>query len=317
MLKYCVSCGAPVHSGERCEACVEETGPETMHVQLCPTRHYKLSGSWQSYEYPDTVIEAIVEASPAEGDIVDVSHNVDRLRHQTGNTFDVSVDVESGGDTTSIPVTVDIRESPVRARQHPSQKAATVQLRDVDKDDFEDVDSLLRSLGEDSALIGVENADSGINVVFGRDAEAKTFQESVVKELGGTTKESRTLHTVDHMSSKRVYRSTYLVRLLPFDEDDVVSLEDTLYYVIGVGRHIRLRDLQYGDNTRRPAEELKDVKTLSKHKVSVVDTGEGVNVLHPETYQMVSAENPLSFSMVEGQTVTVVDADNRIVVVND
>jgi NMD protein affecting ribosome stability and mRNA decay len=291
--------------------------PDTVDVSICPTRHYKLQSSWQSYEYPHTVIDAIVEQSELQGEITRGSHNLDRLRHKTGNTFNVTIDVKNNGETTTLPVSVKVRESPARARQHPSQKAATVQIRNVDKADFEAIDSLLRSLDEDAALISVENADSGIDLVFGRDAEAKTLQDSVVQALGGTTKESRTLHTVDHMSSKRVYRSTYLVRLLPFQEDDVISHNDDFYLVISVGRSIRVKDLQTGKNTRLPAAELKEATVLSKSKVSVAETTQGDNVLHPETYQMEAAENPLGFDIVAGQTVTVVAADNRVVIVND
>ena len=317
MLKYCVSCGAPVHDGDRCEACIDKAEPEPLRISVCPTRHYRLESSWQSYEYPHQVIDAIVEHSDIDGEIINVSHNLDRLRHKTGNTFHITIDVDKAEETVSLPVQVDVSESPVRARQHPSQKAATVQIRNVEKEDFEAIDSLLRSLEEDAALISVENADSGINLVFGRDAEAKQFQDNVVKSLGGTTKESRTLHTVDHMSSKRVYRSTYLVRLLPFDHDDIINHDGDFYAVVGMGRSVRLKDLQSGDNTRLPAHELKDTTVLTKSKVSVAETTQEDNVLHPETYQMEPAENPLGFDIVAGQTVTVVAADNRVVIVND
>mgnify|MGYP002761411526 CR=1 FL=1 len=317
MLKYCVECGAPVHNNTLCEACQADKEADPVELKICPTRQYQFQGAWHEYEHPDDVIEYIVSDTMDRARPVQVSHNIDRLRHMTGSEKDIRVTVRVGDDTKVLPVTVKVRPSPERKKQHASKKAATVQIRGLQEDQFESLHRILSDLGETSTLINVSNMDGGVDLVFGDTSEARSVQQSVQRRLGGLTEETRSLHTVDSFTSKRVYRSTFLIRIPPYGENDVIRSEDGTYEVNRTGESLKLYDLDDSTHVNTGYESLMDAERLDRQKVSVAKVTDTVSVLHPETYQMVPSENPYAFDVVPGQTVTVVVSDSTVYIVND
>lgn len=316
MDKFCPQCGAPVSEGTFCDACSDDTPSfDPVSVDICPTRQYKLDAAWQPYESPDEVIDAVA-ASLGDVRVVSVSHNIDRLRHNTGATVDVSLVVEADGSTTEVPLMVRVRQSPARKKQQQSHKVATVQVRDVTERVRSHLHSVLGSVSPRSSLQAIDDVEHGIDLRYGDAGEAESMARRLCQELGGVWEGSRSLHTVDSESSKRVYRSTYVVRPVPFSDGDVIVADGHPYHVVGTGAPVRLCDLRTGEQTTRPAEELLDATVKEKHKVTVSATRPALRVLHPESYQAVDALNPYDYGLVPGQTVTVVVAD-RVIICND
>lgn len=314
MQKFCPQCGAPVSQGTFCDACSEHEKPEDQQITLCPTRRYQYNGSWTGYDEPHEIIDDIVSTAAKGSRVRHVSHNLDRLRHDVGTTHEVIIFIEEDGVDKEINVAVDVNESPARKRQHSSYKAATVQIRDMDDNAQAFLHDALRSLPGDSSLNRVEDAENGVDLGFGRTGEAKSFAQRLCDELGGAWTGTRTHHTVDSNTSKKVYRSTYAVRLVPFTSGDVIEYEGVPHFVRGVGRRIKLTDLTRNASFTVDAESLLSVQTYTKHKVTVSTTHPSLTVLHPETYQSVDAANPYGFAIEDGQTVTVVMNDTAIIV---
>lgn len=314
MERFCPSCGAPKHEKGLCEACADTDSDKEVGIKLCPTRRFMLDGSWRGYKEPGDVIEAVVNYVFDDATPLKASHNVDRLRHDVGTSENVTVDLH--GKDSSLIIHVDVTESPARKRQKKESKAATVQIRNTSKETRSYLHGVLEELRIDSSLISIAE-DPGIDLVFGDVSEARAFANKVRSDRGGIIRGSRTLHTVDDMSSERVYRSTFLVRLVPFSPDDVVDDGSDAHHVTDVGERCRVVDLATGSAQRVDAADLMSVDVLNKSKVTVSETGGDLHVLHPETYQSVPALNPYEFDATPGQTVTVVQHGGRVILVND
>ena len=317
MQKFCPNCGAPITNGTYCDACVEEEPYDEVRIKLCPSRQYQRGGTWTAYEHPDEIVEGIKADVAPSTRIERVSHNYDRLRHRIGESFDTAIFVMDEGVEHRVPVHVSVEESPARKRQKPSSKEATVQLRDVSEGDKEHVHEALRDLAGDASLIAIQDVPNGVDLVWGEKNEARRFAQSMREERGGVFKASRTLHTVDSMSSKRVYRSTYMVRFLGLEPGDVVVVDSTPHFVERVGERVHLRDLRGGDVVSREPDSLINADVLEKHKVTVSQVEPEIMVLHPETYQAVTTHNPFDYDVTSGQTVTVVSHGGAAFICND
>ena len=317
MQKFCPNCGAPITSGTYCDACTSLEPYDSVTIKLCPSRRYQLRGSWSSYERPDEVVEAVVDDVAPDTSIVEVSHNLDRLRHRMGESFDVRVVVDVEGVEHVIPLSVLVRPSPTWKRQQPSGKAAVVQLRDLDVVGHEGLHDALTSLPEDASLIAIEELSEGVDLTWGDAGDARSFGDMLAAQYGAEITVSRTLHTVDDMSSKRVYRTTFLVRFVSFESGDVISLDDEPWFVESVGNQVHLFGLRNGESRVERPGSLQNVETLEKHKATVGETQPELHVLHPTTYQEVMTWNAKEFDVTNGQTVTVVAFDDEVFICND
>jgi len=125
--------------------------------------------------------------------------------------------------------------------KHAEYFEAIIQLR-CEKYDISRLDEVLRFIhnrikARPQVFISkIKKLDTGVDIYFSSQSYARAIGKKLKKSFQGDLKITRTLHTMDRMTSKQIYRGTILFRLKPKEEepeeeqqteDDEVQDEDS------------------------------------------------------------------------------------------
>ncbi|MFA5887298.1 MAG: NMD3-related protein [Candidatus Nanoarchaeia archaeon] len=108
--------------------------------------------------------------------------------------------------------------------KHAEYFEAIIQLR-CEKDDLSRLDEVLRFIhnrikARPQVFISkMKKLDTGVDIYMSSQSYARAIGKKLKKSFKGDLKITRTLHTMDRMTSKQVYRGTILFRLKPKEEE--------------------------------------------------------------------------------------------------
>lgn len=182
----------------------------------------------------------------------------------------------------------------VRARDREVSEAEVETALDV-------AEELLRSAqgggGETTFVSRLEEVDGGVDLYLGDSALARELANRVKDRFGADISDSASL--VGERDGHEIYRVTYLVRLPPFRERDVLRYDDRLFYLDSLGTRAELRALDTGERKRVPTKQLADedvervarAEDLREALVTMVGDNE-VQVLDPDTMETLTLKRP-------------------------
>ena len=111
------------------------------------------------------------------------------------------------------------------------------------------------------------------------------------KEFGGILKISPQLFSKSHLTSKDLYRVNVSFRLLDVKKGEVIKIDEKVVKITSIDKKIRGIDLL---TAKKKNFDLKErYKKLETAETVVVKTKPKLEVLHPETYQSTTLENPV------------------------
>lgn len=175
-----------------------------------------------------------------------------------------------------------------------------VQLRNRANPNFEEAADFIRSeVSKQDGVFITNEADlaDGIDFYLTSQKFITPLGKHIHNKFGGTLTLSSSLHTIDTMSSKELYRVDGLIRLPEFNKGDIMKINNKLLYITViapkkiVGLNILENNKQYTENhTNKPYEIV--AKASDAKEVHVAKRKPHLEVLNPEDYQTVKIENP-------------------------
>lgn len=100
---------------------------------------------------------------------------------------------------------------------HKDYYEAIIQLRPVTRELMKFIENRLKER-ENVFVSKIEEHKHGVDIYISSQKYAQTIGRGLKKSFQGELKLSRTLHTQDKMSGKKVYRLTVLFRLKPKED---------------------------------------------------------------------------------------------------
>ena len=191
---------------------------------------------------------------------------------------------------------------------------AVFQLRNPDDDVVRFIDEIMRSR-EKVFISRVSKRPNGADLYLSSNSFALSLGKKLHERFGGVLKISRRIHGRSRKTGKTQYRVTVFFECFGFKVGDAVRSGSRVIKITHCGKTISGIDLQSGK--RADIDLRKDKPELLKpNKVLVIKTTPVLEVLHPETYQASSVENPkVNPKAIASKFVNVVVADEKLFLV--
>lgn len=176
--------------------------------------------------------------------------------------------------------------------------------------------------GETTFVSRLEKVDGGVDLYLGDSAMARELANRLKDRFGGEVSDSASL--VGERDGHEVYRVTYLVRLPPFRERDVLRYRGRLYFVDSVRTRAELRALDTGEQKKVPTKKVWDdgvervarADDLRDALVTMVGENE-VQLLDPDTMKTLSLKRPRYLDpQDQGDETPVLRLDGKVTLVN-
>lgn len=175
--------------------------------------------------------------------------------------------------------------------RNPSQECIDFIVRQVDKTDK-------------IHIAKVVEHKNGIDVYLSKNSFLASLAKKIQKTYGGIVKTSATLHSRSRETSKDLYRVTAYIELPQYKIGDYVQFEDKILKVSSSEKLVRGKLVH--DNKPITIKYSSDIIILPKKKTVVSKTHPTLEVLHPENYQSIRAENKSKKEVKAGHNVTVI-----------
>ncbi|MBN1386580.1 hypothetical protein JW968_06445 [Candidatus Woesearchaeota archaeon] len=291
-MAFCPKCGKKDIKGVFCKDCTnDEIGYKQISVKQCPECnkiHHK--GLWRKQALEHHVAEKLRK-----------QFNYRTLRiSETKDGIELVVD-----DKYFLPAGYVNEICPECSRLKSRYFEAILQLRNESIEALDFVRTFLKKSGK--ANISKEvRVRNGYDFYITSNNAAKGLAKALNANFGGFLKENYHLHTRDRQTSKDVYRSHILFRMLSFRKGDVIIVGRNPVLVRSTGEKITGFDLKRSKNV---SFEPKDYEMLDIIKTSVTKVKPVIEILDPESYDSVPTEN--SGDVRAGEKVKAVKHDGK------
>jgi len=320
----CVDCGkeTTIFREGSCLRCYLQRhqfaqGPSVFYIPYCThCNAFKYKSNWKNDSFEDILKRYIKQfftisnelkkktISIACGDIVE---NVDCTI-----TIQGFIDDELVSESHDISVKLKKNVCDMCSKQFGGYHEAIIQIRPGNKklsnkklQDIEAfVDHTLLSMQEQGnrklflADYGMEHG--GFDFLISDKQAAYAIVKKVQDQFGGTITVSS--KNVGMKDGKQLYRYTYLLRLSPFEMNDVIKLKEEYFIISKIHRNlIHLINLLSGVESTVEATELDGInvignKDLQKEMILVSQDADEIQVMDKDTYHMRIVRNPSKLS---------------------
>ena len=314
--KFCPKCGKGIASGTFCMECAGTAFMyKPVRIKICPSGKYFFKGKWTHYDDLRKVSEKLVkEAVRGKAHLVEGLESFPDLVGGIGSDQKVDIIVESGGQEFKIPVQVDIELSPGVRKFGGSYFEGVLQLRNATKESKDYVKRYIaRNSSRDVFVNKVVETENSADYYFVHKRNMMPLALKLMRNFGGYIDANPKLFSYDHTTSRDLYRLNLLVVFANFTIGDVVVFNEMPLYILGLGKIINSLNLSTGNRFTFSFEHRNQdsFKVLERKKTTVSLVKPSLEVIHPTTYQSVSALNPLGISVSQGKKVTIVEHEQK------
>ncbi len=198
-----------------------------------------------------------------------------------------------------------------------------IQIRGNDEEKIAEVaDEILRMFEKTSYYISkIEPVRGGVDMYSTNNRMSQRAGKFLYKKYGGEYKESKKLFSLNKQTSKEIFRVNILFRIPEFFKGDIITLKENVLKIVKYSKD-SLKAINLGNNSNdngnknknvsfKVSEEIKNsIKIHSKKYTAKIALKKPVvQILHPETYQMIEVVNPPKNSEI--------GAEIKIVIVDD
>jgi NMD protein affecting ribosome stability and mRNA decay len=297
----CVICGKDAVKTGLCPDCYSEANPlfsliDKLELKECKCGVFFLRNKWKKYTRAEAVEMYILDNLKVNSDY----HKIEvRIRLVRTNQPQVIVKVMGVlGDKKfeqeiKKPIKFDIKQCPGCASQTSNAYQAILQVR-VHKDRLHDImEFIVKDLSKrERVRITKEDVHRhGIDLFFNDSLYTKSLSTRLRNHFGGEVKISESLYSVDHQTSKEIYRINVLFRAFPYEKGSVIVLDGKPLQLNSFSKEVKGEVLTTGQRLSFKYEKNMRIEVLETKKAMICQSYPEVKVLHPETYQPVKVEN--------------------------
>lgn len=319
---YCVDCGKekPIFREGSCLECYVKNhefikGPEIFHIPVCSyCDAYKYKNTWKKESFEKIVGRYVKNAFSFNPELQNVHINIEC--HDKEDTIFCKVDFtgEIDDETVSEEHYIEVRLKPnvcdVCSKQFGGYHEAILQIRpeqkklSIEKKDTIQrfVISLIQQMQEKGNrhvfLTDMGKKHGGLNFFISEKQAAYAIIKKIQEEFGGDIHVSS--KNVGMKDGKQVYRYTYLVRLLPFEKEDVFKLNDEYFFVLNArGSQLHVINLKDHSDMFATASDLRNAifidtaENLSFTPIIINETESEFQLMHPKSYEIFFIKKPI------------------------
>ena len=212
----------------------------------------------------------------------------------------------------------------VKKQFHDLYFEGIIQLRGDDEEKLSNtVEEILKIYEKSSfGVQRIETVRGGVDLYSTNNRMSQRVGTFLYKKYGGEYKESKKLFSLNKQTSKEIFRASILYRLPEFFKDDIITLKDKVLKVVKYSKDtikaIDLDKVNKSENVSfKVTEEIKNHIEIQKNKfeVEIELKKPFVQILHPETFQMIRVINPPKNSNI-GDKINVVVINDKAYVID-
>ncbi|MBT3407633.1 hypothetical protein HN415_03020, partial [Candidatus Woesearchaeota archaeon] len=171
-----------------------------------------------------------------------------------------------------------------------------LQIRNTKNNLFDNViDTIYNAVDSTNGVFitKIDEIKDGVDIYLGSNKFLRAIGKTLHEKYGGDIKISKKLFSVDHKTSKEIYRGTVLIRLPNFSVRDVILIKNKYLHVKKISpKSISGFDIVLNKKTKIQYNDPEKIFKKNKIKsVMVLKTHPQIEVLHSKTYQSVIVEN--------------------------
>jgi len=205
-----------------------------------------------------------------------------------------------------IPIYVEVTYSPVVGKFGSSYFEGILQLRNATQEIKDYITKYFdKNAGRNVFVNNVVEKDNSVDYFFVTKRHILPLANKLIRNFGGYYDPNEQLFSRNHLTSKDLFRLNVLVLVAPFKAKDVVLIDEQPILISRLGKIITGFNLKKGKKyTFSYDEKTKDkVKVMKKYKTTVSKIMPDLEILEPETYQPVSANNPKELDLKLGEKI--------------
>ena len=200
----------------------------------------------------------------------------------------------------------------------------TIQLRGNDEEKLSNIVEEILKIYEKSSfdIQRIENVRGGVDLYSTNNRMSQRVGTFLYKKYGGEYKESKKLFSLNKQTSKEIFRVSILYRIPEFFKDDIITLNDKVLKVVKYSKDtikaLNLDKINKSENVSfKVTEEIKNNIEIQKNKfeVEIELKKPFVQILDPETFQMIRVVNPPKNSEI-GDKINVVIVNEKAYVID-
>lgn len=184
-----------------------------------------------------------------------------------------------------IPVITEKKECDICSKLASDGFSATLQVRSLFDKNIDKIISFLKKeiKKEKDEVVEIDEKKEGVNFKFFSKSFAYNLLRRLKKRFYGYMETTRTLHTFDHQSSKKVFRSMFLYTYVGLKKDEYFIFNNTLY---------RIKDerkmIAYSKTHKKKffLDELKRAKLPQKRNVMIINKSQAIDMETSEHYNL-------------------------------
>lgn len=318
---FCVDCGEekPIFREGSCFECYVKNhqftkGPSIFHLMQCKScGAFRYKTHWKAEEFETIVKQNIKNEFVISPELKNVEITLDCNKEEDAIfckiTFSGVLDEKTVSEDHFVEIRLKYNVCDVCSKKFGGYHEAIIQIRPGQRklsrekrDEMQTfVEDLIRSMQEQGNRklfltdMGVEHG--GLTFFISDKQAAYSIIKKVQDLFGGDIQVST--KNVGMKDGKQLYRYTYLLRLLPFQQGDVFKLNDEYFIVVHVGGiQLHVVNLMINLDLFLKANEVEQgifiatAEDLSIKPVLVNETKHELQLMHPKTYTIFTVKKP-------------------------
>jgi NMD protein affecting ribosome stability and mRNA decay len=306
MKKFCPKCGKTILKGSFCNDCNPETIDfKQISIKLSPSGKAFIQGKWTKFNNLRTLSEGIIKKFVKQKVSLEKGlETYDGLLDKNGLKNEVYLEVVYNDKLFRIPVNVEVTLSPDVSKVGSTYFEGVFQLRNA----RDDVKEYIVNYCKKNNVFVNKLVDKGkeVDYYFVKKNQMQPLALKLMRNFGAAIESNARLFSRNRQTSRDIYRLNVLATIPAFATGDVVEYKGFPVLIKETGKIITGINLALGKKVTFRNEEANSVIVLPKLKSKITITHPRVEILDPETYESLAAENPLSISTKQDQNVVIV-----------
>jgi nonsense-mediated mRNA decay protein 3 len=318
---FCVDCGEEktIYKEGSCFECYVKNhqftkGPSIFHLMQCKSCDaFKYKTHWKALDFETIVKQNIKNEFSISPELNNVEIFLDCNQEEDAIfckiTFSGLLDEKQVTEEHFVEIRLKYNACDICSKRFGGYHEAIVQIRPGQRklsrekrDEIQSfVEEMIRSMQEKGNrklfLTDLDIEHGGLTFFISDKQSAFSIIKKVQDHFGGDVQISS--KNVGMKDGKQLYRDTYLLRLLPFQEEDVFRYKDEYYFVLHVGgNQIHVVNLMnYTDSFLQASDVEQGIFIATSNELSftpvlVNETEQELQLMHPKTYAVFTLKKP-------------------------
>lgn len=321
---FCVECGkeGPIYKDGVCANCYIKTnrftkGPDLIDLSICShCDSFKVKNTWTSDLFSDVIRRLVKNTFQISNDLKNIDIETECIEKKQGMECRVVISgfLDNKEITEEHKLLIRLKKTvcDVCSKKFGGYHEAVIQIRAdkriLSEDERHNIRQSIEGLVENMNAkgnrslfitdIGMEHG--GLDFYLSDKGASLAIAKKIQVQYGGEIKQSS--KNIGMKDSKQVYRMTYLLRIPSYTIGDLISIDDSFFYISSItGNKVHLNDLSSWDEKVLDGKELQKAsifgrEDLIKEMIIVSQTNQDVQVMDPKSYKMHIIKKPMSVS---------------------